>query len=411
MSFLNHHKKIKYLKIPQFSFTGYIKTVGSECFKSTSIDCSGFNSLVISHRAPSNTTLNIYQSNKHFTTFNDGASDNFSTEYELHRNILMTANTNYNKIISLSSKFILIRFDYSGSIGDYVDLDIGLSNDFQPLSIRDELIEYKDNVNLSRNTTNFEVDVADENIQGMEKFQLDCKGNLTSGDTLLWGTGLNTLPYLNPTNASFTINIVSSSNNDKDGSIGASQMKLSGLGQYGVKKFETINLNGTTTVSTNDWKAINKAEIVNVGQTTGLHINVGDITIKPLISGVEQNAISLIVAEDGISHNPLFDVPYNKILYITKISINSFCEDEGELTLNKYKYNDNKWVKHKLKSFHLHSQQQMTFECMYIFNGNTSPTSENGSERLTIQRKSTATPIGFNEVNVSLFGFLKDKSF
>ena len=39
----------------------------------------------------------------------------------------MTANTNYNKIISLSSKFILIRFDYSGSIGDYVDLDIGLS--------------------------------------------------------------------------------------------------------------------------------------------------------------------------------------------------------------------------------------------------------------------------------------------
>lgn len=411
MAFLNHHKKRKYLKIPQLSLKQYIKTVGVDCFKSNSIDCSGFNSLVISHKSPSISTIKIYKGNKEYQTFDNGASDNFSTEYELYRELVIQNNENYNKIISINSKFIILRLDYSGSIGEYVDMDVGLSNDFQPLSVRDGLIEFKDNVNLSRNTTNFDVDVADENIQGMETFQLDLKGNLTASNTLLWGSGLNTSPYLNPTNSTFTIHIASSSTLDKDGSMGASQLKIKGLSQYGGLLNETINLNGNTNVVSSGYKAINHAEIVNVGQTTGLHINVGDITIKPVIGGIEQDPISLVVAEDGISHNPLYDVPYNKILYITKISINSFCEDEGELTLNKYKYNDNKWVKHKLKRFHLHSQQQMTFECMYIFHGNTSSTSENGSERLTIERKSTATPIGFNEVNVSLFGFLKDKSF
>lgn len=416
MSFLNIHNENKNVNVKSLSFNGFLSAVGVDVIKTPSFNVSGFSSLNISYSATGISTLKIYTSNFEFQTFNNGATDNFATDFSLLREETILGDTNYNKTIPIRTKFLLIRINYIGVVGDLVTLDTRASNsvNYQGLSLLDEEIKKEDNASLSRGANYFDLDVADGGFEGYEKIQMEMKGGLTSNDSLLWSNSLNTLSYLSPTNTVFYLNVSSTSTNDKDGSFGAKKVKVFGLSNYGVEASEEITLNGTATVSTVlQYKAINKIEVSDLGQNSGVGLdhNIGDIILKPVVGGVEQFAEGLIAEGDGVSYNPFYSVPYNKILYITKITINSFCEDEGELTFNKHSYNSNKWIKHKLKKVHLHSQQQLSFDCMFAIKGNTNSTSNNGSERFTVSRKATAVPIGLNEVNVSIYGFLKDAVF
>tara|TARA_R110002153_G_scaffold10183_1_gene40576 strand:- start:141 stop:1400 length:1260 start_codon:yes stop_codon:yes gene_type:complete len=416
MSFLNIHNEKKNINVKSLSFKGKLKAVGVDIIKTPSFNVSGFTSLNISFLSPGITTLKIYTSNNEFQTFNNGATDNFATDYSLLREERITGSNHFYKTIPIRSKFLLIRINYIGAVGDLLHLDTRASNiiQYQGLSLLDEEIKKEDNASLSRGANYFDLDVADGGFEGYEKIQMEFKGGLTSNDSLLWSNSLNTLSYLSPSNDEFYLNVSSTSPNDNNGNFGAKTIKIYGIGTTGLERTEDLHLNGTSTVSTAlQYKAINKIEVSDLGQNSGVGLdhNVGDIILKPVIGGVEQFAEGLIAEGDGVSYNPFYSVPYNKILYITKISINSFCEDEGELTFNKHIYNSNKWIKHKLKKVHLHSQQQLSFDCMFAIKGNTSSSSNNGSERFTVSRKATAVPIGLNEVNVSIYGFLKDAIF
>ena len=160
---------------------------------------------------------------------------------------------------------------------------------------------------------------------------------------------------------------------DSAGNIGALKILIKGTGAFGEERSEEATLQGLTGILTQtDWRAVNSMEVSDLGQNAGVGLqhNVGDIIIRQfypqLSGGVGQDAMCVIEAGDGISHNPIFDVPYNKILYITKISLNSFCEDEGEIYINKHIYNNNKWIRKRLKTIHLHSQQHLEMKTLVI---------------------------------------------
>ena len=361
-----------------------------------------------------NLTLKLFISNEPYRTFGAGTSNNF-TEYELFRSISYTANTNFFKTIPLKSKYLMIAIDNpnSNTTTFKIDFEIGQTH-FVPLTTRDEIIESKDFINLNRNTTNWDIDVKDDNLEGFESVEITAKGGLSTVEALLRGAGLNDDGYFDPTNTTLDTMINSNLATDSAGNIGALKILIKGTGAFGAEISEEATLQGTTGILTNtDWRAVNTMEVSDLGQNAGVGLqhNAGDIIIRQfypqLSGGTGQDPMCVIEAGDGISHNPIFDVPYNKILYITKISLNSFCEDEGEIYINKHTYNNNKWIRKRLKTIHLHSQQHLEVKTLLRINGNTVSNSNDGAERLTITRKSLNPLTGTNNVSVLLYGFMK----
>ena len=123
MSFLNIHNEKKNINVKSLSFKGKLKAVGVDIIKTPSFNVSGFTSLNISFLSPGITTLKIYTSNNEFQTFNNGATDNFATDYSLLREERITGSNHFYKTIPIRSKFLLIRINYIGAVGDLLHLE------------------------------------------------------------------------------------------------------------------------------------------------------------------------------------------------------------------------------------------------------------------------------------------------
>ncbi len=402
-------------KLNNFSLKKTFGATGTNAFLSNVSEYIGeHNRIKFCLKCNGNLTLKIYKSNTPYYTFGNNTSNNFS-DFELERSISYLSNTNYVKTIPIDGKYIMIGIDNPNSNSTEFSLTthIGTQN-FAPLTKRDENITTNDFIGLTRPTTNWDIDVKDDNLEGFESIEITARGGLSTTEALLRNSGLNDDGYFDPTNSALDTMVNSNVATDSAGNIGALKILIKGTGAFGEERSEEATLQGTTGILTNtDWRAVNSMEVSDLGLNAGVGLqhNVGDIIIRQfypqLSGGVGQDAMCVIEAGNGISFNPIFDVPYNKILYITKLSINSFCEDEGEIYINKHIYNNNKWIRKRLKTIHLHSQQHLEIKTLFRINGNTASDSNNGAERLTITRKSINPLVGTNNITVSLYGFMK----
>ena len=401
-------------RIKKFTATKAFGATGNNAyFPQSSEFISHSSQLNICLHSSENLTLKVFTSNHRYLTFGNGSTNNFD-KYEIHRTFNYTGDSNFFKHIPIKGKYLMISIDNPNSTTTTFKIETTISNiPYVPLSKRDEIIESKELIHLSRNTTNWDIDVKDDKLEGYESIEITAKGALSTVEALLRGAGLNDDGYFDPTNTALDTTVKSNIATDSSGNIGALKVLIKGTGAFGAELSEEITLQGLTDISTtNDWRAINTMEVSDLGLNAGLGLqyNAGDIIIKQhypqLSGGVAQDPMCVIEAGDGISHNPIFDVPYNKILYITKISIHSFCEDVGEIYINKHTFKNNKWIRKRLKTINLHSSH-LELKTLLKIKGNTASNSNEGAERLTITRKSINPLTGTNHITVSLYGFMK----
>ena len=123
----------------------------------------------------------------------------------------------------------------------------------------------------------------------------------------LWDAGGN---FVFPT-AGETWEILSDDANDTNSAgTGARKVLISGLDTDYVEQTETINLNGTSVVTTSrtDWFRIRSVTVIDSGSS---QVNEGNITIRVSSGGATR---SLIIAAKGVTFNGFFTVPLGKAL-------------------------------------------------------------------------------------------------
>lgn len=334
-------------------------------------------------------------------------------DYKLGFQDTIPANKYYSKEIPV--RFAFVYIELTNNSGGTATLNL-ISNSIQnttyePVGVRDETLALGDYVMNTRNTTDFLLDVADGNLTGYDTFSMNTSGELTLTEKLLTcdaqnsQTGWIDIDDLYETR---DIAVYSTLDFDKVGSTGAHQIKITGLlSGTGKEATENINLNGITKQTlVNRYRAINRAEVIKA-ERGQLQTNAGDIIITQytVAPAINPTFMCVIPVGESLSTNCLFRVPTNKILYITKIQINSGCDDDGLLFINKFSLGNDgagnkSYVKSIVKKYPLHAQQHLQTDLIIKILGD---------EYVSISQKCKANIItGDNLISVNLFGYMKD---
>lgn len=143
------------------------------------------------------------------------------------------------------------------------------------------------------------------------------------------------------------MNIVSSSANDVNTTGSGAQIILITGGNTTANHSELVNLNGTNTVTTsNTYTYVNRVAVAFSGSS---RYNEGLIELTQSSSGLK---LAEIVAQNSITQQLVYTVPYNYQGYFKGFSMNAVKQTGGqspivELTLNSYNPDSNSIYKIK----------------------------------------------------------------
>ena len=144
-----------------------------------------------------------------------------------------------------------------------------------------------------------------------------------------------------------TLNVVSTSNNDRSGGQAARTIVLVGVDSNGDYQEETVTMNGQTPVTTtNTWLGINRAYVASVGNS---NYNQGDITISDTsaIFGTQAQIPSMI----GITQQCIFHVESGHNFLTDWLQINSSRQGaEPFVTTYGYVYNRSTNIRQRILS-------------------------------------------------------------
>ncbi len=319
-----------------------------------------------------------------------------------------TENNDYVDTFSVDCQYMTFTIS-NPSINDiFYDFKASVSNlVVDNYVVRDKLLELDDKALLVRNVSDFKLECVAGQHRGISAWQMNCKGELTNTERLLYdGNYITTMGYFDTTaseeHKANTIIVKSDNANDTIAGFGARKIKIRGLNAAWNEIDEVLNLSGTTEVnSINQYSEVNYAEIVESGT---YYTNAGNITIYngDLNGGTSTNPQNNIVINYGLHCNPQYCPPQGYDLHILKISVHSHCEDEAELVFNKYHWilNNANVNKQRLKTFHLHGNTSWESDCNFVIKG---------KERFTITATTATPPTGINRVSVNVSGYLKLK--
>lgn len=361
--------------------------------------------------------LNIYKGNERLT-FTSMTNNN------LNKMVLV------NKIKVLSNYYDSFGNYYTNELTDVVDsegnclvftienpnlvsdLDFYFTayrsvNNPQSTILRDGILELDKKAVLTRNISDYKTEIMDGQHKGMSIFNMSCKGDLTNTEYLIYEDAINTLGYFDTANGVHKANQIiakSTVSTDNSSGIGARTIKILGLNNNFEQVEETIILNGTTEIFLQTQMTdVNSAEVLTSGS---LYCNSGTITIynNDTNGGGSTNPMCSIPLNYGFHQNSQYTVPKGYSLIIQRICVQSHCEDECELLLNKYMWgtNDTNVNKHRLKTYHLHSSNTWKDDLSFIIPEKC---------RFTITGQVSTAPTGINRVSVNVFGYLKLNNF
>ena len=365
-------------------------------------------STFIHFRSSSNMTLQLFSAMNQYQTF---SYQKYGTDYD---NIslftkevedLILPNTTYTKHFANTSPYIFIRILNTDTVDRTGTFTLLVSNtsdkEFITASVRDSNLKLNQLVSLTRPTTDIKLDILDGNITGFSNVVIKAKGTLTNTEALLMNS--DTIQgYFDSTRLVDTIYLQSDSSNDTQlTGIGARIVQVSGLDINKKLAQFTEPLEGTNqTYITNSLIFINSIETTAVGS---LGFNSGHIRayISDTATLTPDKLITSIELGEGQSFNPQYEVPSGYTLYITSMSIFGNCVDEGYIKIVKYTYSNSllsDMLYKVLDKFNVSPQMN--------YNRKVNFTIQDG-ERVSIYRKSLATPQGTNDITIQLYGTLK----
>lgn len=368
-------------------------------------------------------TLNVYKSNKQLSIFADKVNSNIP-EMELYKSVPLTCsvsvqqgglvnkNNDYRHTIKTQCNYLVFTLS-DVSIADfrYIFNATPINSPIDNYVFRDKQLPLYAEAMVVRNVGDYRTEVQDNQQSGLEAWHMSCKGDLTNAEYLIFEDGLNTLGYLETTTGlhkSNPIRVKSTSTQDAvpngGAGLGARGCKITGLDSQYNPIVQNCVLNGLTEVNLiHNMTEVNFAEVTDAG---GLYCNAGTISIynTDTNGGTSTNPMCSIPLNYGLHQNPQYGVPAGYTLIIQKLSVVSHCEDECELLINRYKWGSENTgiLKHRLKTYHLHSSSTWSDDVAFNINE---------KERFTITGQVATTPTGINRVSVNVFGYLKLNKF
>ncbi len=233
-----------------------------------------------------------------------------------------TENNDYVDTFSVDCQYMTFTIS-NPSINDiFYDFKASVSNlVVDNYVVRDKLLELDDKALLVRNVSDFKLECVAGQHRGISAWQMNCKGELTNTERLLYdGNYITTMGYFDTTaseeHKANTIIVKSDNANDTIAGFGARKIKIRGLNAAWNEIDEVLNLSGTTEVnSINQYSEVNYAEIVESGT---YYTNAGNITIYngDLNGGTSTNPQNNIVINYGLHCNPQYCPPQGYDLHI-----------------------------------------------------------------------------------------------
>lgn len=344
---------------------------------------------------------------------NDGTIGNLNTMKCVDK-IAIKCGEDYNNTITINEQyatFLIYDINTYGSPESNLSYEFHaeLSNiSMENYTYRDSKLELNEQALVVRNVSDYKTEVMAGQQRGISYWNMNCKGELTNTESLLYdGSYISSMGYFD-TNQELhkdnTIIVKSDSSHDTIGGMGAEKIIINGLDNVFDEFEETINLNGLTEVnSTFVFREINYARVIKSGS---LFCNAGNITIYngDVNGGTLTNPQNSICMNHGKSSNPQFCVPRGYELHIQKIHIHNHCEDDSELNINKYE-----WIE-QIAGIPSNINKNV-LKTMHLFGNTSTECSVNlkikQQERITITSQTSVAPTGINRVSVNLSGYLK----
>tara|TARA_R110000823_G_scaffold37383_6_gene101592 strand:- start:24 stop:1217 length:1194 start_codon:yes stop_codon:yes gene_type:complete len=366
----------------------------------------GFNTLDLKISTDTILSFELWGGYESYKVFSGDGTTNISDFTQLALETILADKTMSKLFPITDHSHIFIRL--TQTLGETANVNIiankSLDKHFISAGVRDKTLALDEIVSHTRPTTNWAIDVADDNISGFSNVVVKAKGSLSTVESLLVRNMISS--GFKDVNRTARINsFTSTSIQDSGTGTGARRININGLALDKTLSQTSVLLNGTSTVNLTDgliW--INSMTVDSVAQG-GLGFNAGDI-ISYNTSVADANFMCLIEGGEGVSFNPQYEVPSGFNLYVTKMSILGSCQDSGYVKIAKYTYESNDQV-----------QSTMRYSLLDKFNVMPSMNYDRtvnftivDGERLVILKKSSGVITGTNDITVALYGYLKKVS-
>lgn len=366
----------------------------------------GFNTLDLKISTDTILSFELWGGYESYKVFSGDGTTNISDFTQLALETILADKTMSKLYPITDHSHIFIRL--TQTLGETANVNIiankSLDKHFISAGVRDKTLALDEIVSHTRPTTNWAIDVADDNISGFSNVVVKAKGSLSTVESLLVRNMISS--GFKDVNRTARINsFTSTSIQDSGTGTGARRININGLAVDKTLSQTSVLLNGTSTVNLTDgliW--INSMTVDSVAQG-GLGFNAGDI-ISYNTSVADANFMCLIEGGEGVSFNPQYEVPSGFNLYVTKMSILGSCQDSGYVKIAKYTYENND-----------QTQSTMRYSLLDKFNVMPSMNYDRtvnftivDGERLVILKKSSGVITGTNDITVALYGYLKKVS-
>tara|TARA_R110001632_G_scaffold39148_1_gene98029 strand:- start:2103 stop:3296 length:1194 start_codon:yes stop_codon:yes gene_type:complete len=366
----------------------------------------GFNTLDLKISTDTILSFELWGGYESYKVFSGDGTTNISDFTQLALETILADKTMSKLFPITDHSHIFIRL--TQTLGETANVNIiankSLDKHFISAGVRDKTLALDEIVSHTRPTTNWAIDVADDNISGFSNVVVKAKGSLSTVESLLVRNMISS--GFKDVNRTARINsFTSTSIQDSGTGTGARRININGLAVDKTLSQTSVLLNGTSTVNLTDgliW--INSMTVDSVAQG-GLGFNAGDI-ISYNTSVADANFMCLIEGGEGVSFNPQYEVPSGFNLYVTKMSILGSCQDSGYVKIAKYTYENND-----------QTQSTMRYSLLDKFNVMPSMNYDRtvnftivDGERLVILKKSSGVITGTNDITVALYGYLKKVS-
>ena len=294
--------------IPSLTFTS--KIAASKTIQSALVEVGQLALFSISFRCNKSTTLKVYQHNEGKTSTPSTPTGSLTYEETV------PANTVFYKRLTVKGNFVqyeIINNEAQLSTIQLTTVGLTIPN-FEAQTFLNSTIGINDNSALSRNANDFTLDLIRGIHADFSKINILGITDQHQDETI----GLNAMSYF-PASAE-TLYVVSSSNDDGIGGVGARDVIMEYIDGNGVEQTYTIILQGTQALDLGiTGVAVNSLKVSNAG---GQAANQGTISIYT--NNNIANLLCRILPQQNVSRVARYRVPATKHLVINDINISGY---------------------------------------------------------------------------------------
>ena len=293
--------------IPSLTFKNNIEK--SAVIYTASVQVAEFSLFSVAAQAKTDITISVFQQHKRA----GGSPTSTDLVYEQ----VVSANTPFYKRFTIKGNFAQIQITNNDAVNDgrVVLTTCGLSiPNFEAQTFLNSTIDINANCALSRNANDFNLDLVRGIHQDFKKINILGITDKHQAETV----GLDAMSYFPA--AAETLYVVSTSNDDGIGGVGARDVIMEYVDGNGVEQTYTIILQGTIALDLGiTGVAVNSIKVSNAG---GQAANQGTISIYT--NNVASQLLGRLLPSQNVSRFARYRVPTLKHLVVNDINISGF---------------------------------------------------------------------------------------